>query len=59
MTLRIDVNKVTMAFMIVVYRERKELRTIEVKEDKNGRDYVGNECDKEVDNTLSKKKMPE
>ena len=36
-----------------------EIRTIEVEQEEDGGESIGDECDKEVNNTLSEDKLPE
>jgi len=37
----------------------QETRTIEVEQEEDGRDHVGDKRDEEVDDALSEKKVPE
>ena len=37
----------------------EERHTIEVKQKEDDNDHIGNECDNEVGDTLSEKKLPE
>ena len=38
---------------------KKIMRTIEIEHKENGRNYVGDECDEKIYDTLSEQKVPE
>jgi len=44
---------------IVRFKSRGETRTIEIEQDEDGGDQVGDECNGEVDYTVSEKKLPQ
>ena len=39
--------------------ERYEIRTIEIDQEEDSGNYVGDECDEEVDDALPEKKLPQ